>query len=264
MACPRQALYRMMDFADSEPMSRRLRQTATLGKAIESDIVVAWANAGMLLSSNDPNNQTGFERSDAWLTSSVDAVIRPKGWNKPLVVELKQRKAEIVKKMQLGAGPFPEHVSQIKVQIAMLRDTQIEGQWLDDLDLCTHGNIYYVSRDDPLETAEFRIDYDENFYVAGIEKLKRWRAYFEEDVLPELNPGKRSSKFGHPNGWRWSYSPCQFCTFKKVCQLDFREGRTQLSDSIGVDRTKTVRPDYDAETARLRVRARWSPKKAEA
>jgi hypothetical protein len=261
MACPRQSLYRMMDFPEPEPMSRMLRQTANSGKDTESTLVAAWHLAGMLLSSPDPDKQTGFELPDAWLTGSVDAVIQPPGWNKPLPVEVKERKAEVLAQMQAGRGPFPEHVSQIKVQIAFIRMFQTSyGLW-PDFELCTHGVIYYVSRDNPLVTAEFRVDYDENFFVKGVETLKRWRVFFEEDMLPELNPGKRTSRFGHPNGWKWSYQPCQWCQFKKTCQLDFRDGTTQLSESNGVNRARLVRKNYDVETARLRVRARWHKKK---
>ena len=182
---------------------------------------------------------------------------------KPLPVEIKERKAEVIAAMKLGQGPFNDHISQIKVEIAFVRLYQKARMWLSELDLCDHGIIYYVSRDNPLETTEFRLDHDENFFVAGTEKLKRWRAHFTEDHLPELDPGKRSSNFGHPNGWKWSYAPCQWCPFKKTCQLDFREGCTTLSESIGVERAKDVRPDYDAELSRLRVLARWQGKKAE-
>jgi hypothetical protein len=263
MACPRESLYRMMDFPPSVPIPRHLRQTGDAGKAIEVSLVNAFANAGLLLSSADPYAQTGFVLPEFWLTGSVDAVIQPPGTRKPLPVEIKNRSQKALEEMQVGRGPWPEHVSQIKVQIAMLRHTQRQGLWLpvDEYQLTDHGLIYYVSRNDPMTTAEFRVDHDENFFVAGTEKLKRWRAYFVEDHLPELDPGKRSSNFGHPNGWRWSYQPCQWCSFKKTCQLDFREGTTTLSESIGVERAKDIRPDYDAELARLRVLARWQEKK---
>jgi hypothetical protein len=264
MACPRAALYTMMDFPPPIPMSRKLRQTADSGLATEAGLVNAWHKSDMLLSSPDPTDQTHFELRDAWFTGSVDAVILPPGTQKPLPIEIKERKAEVIQQMQLGRGPFDEHISQIKVEIAFVRLYQENGLWLsvdDGYDLCDHGIIYYVSRDNPLDTAEFRVDYDEDFFVTGVEKLKRWRTYFEEDMLPEFKPGKRSSQFGHPHGWRWSYPPCNWCSFKKTCQLDFREGCTTLSDSNGVNRAKLMRPDYDAESSRLRVRARWQQKK---
>jgi CRISPR/Cas system-associated exonuclease Cas4 (RecB family) len=262
MSCPRYSLYRMMDFTTREPIPRHLRQTAALGKEFEADLVRAWSMAGMLLSSADPENQTGFELPEAWLTSSVDAVIRLPQTNRPVPIEVKQRSAKVLNEMRLAKrGPYPNHVNQIKVQIAFIRLYQENGWWLSDMDPVTHGYIYYGSRDEPTTTAEFRIDYDRDYFVAGVERLKRYRAYFEEDVLPEMNPGKRSTVFGHPHGWRWSKEPCQFCNYKKTCQLDFREGREQLSDSIGVDFMQKIRPDYDVEAVRLRVRARWSKKK---
>jgi hypothetical protein len=261
MSCPRAMNYRMMDFPATEPTPRHLRQTAASGKAFEADLVHAWSMAGMLLSSDDPENQTGFELPGAWLTSSVDAVILPPGWNKPLPVEIKQRKAEVLRDMRLGKrGPFPEHVNQIKVQIAFIRLYQEAGLWLSDLDPVTHGFIYYGSRADPTVTAEFRVDYDEAYMNAGVLRLMNYKADFIDDKLTELNPGKRSTIFGHPHGWRWSKEPCQFCSFKKVCQLDFREGRSQLSDSIGVDISKKIRKDYDPEAAKQRVLARWANK----
>lgn len=260
MACPRQSLYRMMNFPSEGPISRKLRMTSSQGKAIESELVATWDAADILISSSDPDQQTQFEYPDAWLTSSVDAVLKPDGWNKPLPVEVKNRSAKVIDEMQHGRGPFPEHISQIKVQIAFIRLYQEMGLLWSDLEPVTHGLLYYVSRDMPTDTAEFRVDYDRNFFVEGIERLKRWRAYFEEGLLPELNPGKRSSRFGHPNGWKWSYEPCATCAFKKVCQLDFREGRDQLRDSIGVDIAQKIRPDYDAEATILRVRARWQEK----
>jgi hypothetical protein len=260
LACPRESLYRMLDFPSPDPMPRILRQTADLGKQFETTLVNALFVAGFLISSPDPDEQTGFELPEAWMTGSVDAVIAYE--NKPIPIEIKQRKHAVVQEMKLGRGPFPEHISQIKVQIGFIRLYQKLGIMWEDMDLCTHGYIYYGSRDDPDKTtAEFRVDYDENFFVAGIEKLKRWRTYFEEDMLPELNPGKRSTIFGHPNGWKWSKQPCQWCSFKKTCQLDFREGVTQLSNSNGVNRAKLVRKNYDVDAARQRVKARWAKKK---
>lgn len=263
MACSRQSLYRMMDFPSSAPMSRMLRQTADLGKQFESTLVDAFHRSGMLLSSADPDNQTGFELPGAWLTGSVDAVVLPPGSNKPKPIEVKQRKQAVIDEMKLGRGPFVEHISQVKVEIAFLRYYQQKGLWLplNEFSLVDHGTIYYGSRDNPLDTAEFRVDHDETFWQAGIQKLKRWRGYFEEDLLPEDKPGKRSSQFGHPHGWRWSYKPCQWCGFKKTCQLDFREGTTQLSNSNGVNRARKVRPDYDPDAARKRVKERWAENK---
>jgi CRISPR/Cas system-associated exonuclease Cas4 (RecB family) len=257
MACPRAALYQMMDFPPANPISRKARQTSDSGKQTEVTLVQACDRAGLLLSSSDPYKQTGFEYPEAWLTGTVDAVLNP-SVDRMFPVEIKERKDDVIQQMKRGRGPFDEHVRQIRAQIGLMRQAQPDwhGPPID------HGYLYYISRDNPVETAEFLVEHDEGFWIAGIETLKRWRVYFEEDMLPELDPGRRSSIHGHPHGWRWSYPPCAYCAFKRTCQLDFREGCTTLSDSSGIDRAKKVRPEYDMELARLRVRARWQEKQS--
>jgi CRISPR/Cas system-associated exonuclease Cas4 (RecB family) len=252
MACSRQALYRMMDLPSAEPFSRRSRVVMQAGKDAEVELVRTWHEAGILLSASPEEAvQTGFTWSDAWLTSSVDSVIQPPNWQKPLPVEIKTKESKDIEKMQLGLrGPDPAHISQNKVQIALVRHFQDE-LW-PGLQPVTHGIIFYMSRDNPANTAEFRVDYDEKFFEMGVERLKQWRKFFIDGVLPEENPSKR-----HPFGWRWSYPPCQFCDYKKTCQLDFKEGVALLADSVGIERAKLVRPDYDYQTARQRVLDEW-------
>lgn len=252
MACPRQALYRMMDFPPTQPINRRLRALGAAGKAIEVELVRTWHEAGILISAApDSPIQTGFQLPEAWLTGSVDAVLLPPRWNKPLPVEVKSKFQSVIDKMRVGAqGPDEEHVRQLKVQLALVRRNQ-EKLW-PGLDPVTHGYIYYVSRDNPVDTAEFRVDLDEKFFETGLEVLKDWKSFFEEDRLPEINASKK-----HPMGWRWSYKPCLYCPFKKTCQLDFQAKRTTLSDSVGIDRAKLARPGYNPEVARKRVFDRW-------
>jgi CRISPR/Cas system-associated exonuclease Cas4 (RecB family) len=258
MACPRQALYRMMDFPAAKPFPRRSRAIMSAGKAIEEELVRTYERAGILLSAPvDEEVQTGFEVPDAWLTGSVDSVLLPKGWNKPLPVEIKSKYQEIIDEMKLGKrGPDPGHVFQLKVQLALVK-LDAHRLW-PHLDPVTHGYIYYVSRNRPDDTAEFRVDLDEKFFRVGVERLKQWKAWFQEDFLPSENPSKR-----HPMGWRWSYPPCQWCDFKKTCQLDHESKRDSLSESIGVDRARMVRPNYDPESAKLRVLARWQRDKSD-
>ena len=260
MACPRQALYQMMDFPSSDPFTRRSRTVMAAGKAIEEELVRTWHDAGILISAGpDEEIQTGFELPEAWLTGSVDAVIKPPNWNKPLPVEIKTKYHSVIEEMQRGArGPDQNHVSQLKVQLAFVRLNQAK-LW-PGLDPVTHGYIYYLSRDNPSITAEYRIDLDEEFFRKGVARLMQWKAWFDEGFLPEMNPSKRTSKFGHPHGWRWSYQPCAWCNFRKTCQLDFREGNVDLTASIGVERARLVRPDYDPEAARRRVLERWQAK----
>lgn len=252
MACSRQALYGMMDFPNAEPFSRQSRTVMEAGKGIEVELVRTWHEAGILLSAPpDAKVQTGFELPEAWLTGSVDAIIKPYNWNKPVPVEIKTKYQKDIDEMLLGRGPDDAHVSQLKVQLALVR--MFQGQLWPGLDPLTHGFIYYVSRDRPSSTAEFRVDYDATFFALGVERLKQWRAFFQEDFLPVTNPSKK-----HPMGWKWSYPPCQWCAFKKTCKTDFQEGVVALSESRGVERAKLVRPDYDPVEARKRVSERWA------
>lgn len=255
MACGRQAMYRMMDLPNAEPFNRRARTVMAAGKAIEYELVSTLHEAGIVISAGpDEPIQTGFTFADAWLTGSVDCVIQPYGWNIPIPIEIKSKYQEVIEEMQLGRRkPDEGHIFQLKVQLALVRDAQEKGELWADLDLVTHGYIYYLSRDRPFETAEFRVDYDPRFFDAGIEKLKEWKQMFKDERLPSENPSKK-----HPYGWRWSYQPCQWCDFKKTCKLDFEQGIDTLPESVGINRAKLVNPDYSYDEARQRVLDRWN------
>jgi CRISPR/Cas system-associated exonuclease Cas4 (RecB family) len=251
MSCARQSLYRMMDLPNAEPFNRHARTVMEAGKAIEVELVRTWHEAGILLSAPpDAPVQTGFELPEAWLTGSVDAVIKPYNWNRPVPVEIKTKYQKDIDEMLLGRGPDSAHVTQLKVQLALVR--RFQGQLWPGLDPVTHGYIYYLSRDRPSSTAEFRVDYDETFFALGVQRLQQWKAYFQEDYLPQVNASKK-----HPMGWKWSYPPCQWCAFKKTCKEDFQTGVDTLTASSGIGRARLVRPDYDPAAARARVLARW-------
>jgi hypothetical protein len=259
MACPRAALYQLADFPAPEPFNRNARTVMAAGKAVEVELVSTWHSAGILLSAPPESPvQTGFEMSDSWLTASTDAVILRPRTNWPTPVEIKSKYHADIEQMRIGAkGPEDKHIRQTKVQIAFVRAAQEKGEIWTGLDLCSHGYIYYLSRDKPSVTAEFRVDYDPAFFEAGLLRLKQWKQMFLEDVLPELKPPAKITSRSHPNGWRWSYPPCQWCEYKKTCQLDHREGVTTLSESVGIERAKLVRPHYDFDEAVERVKARW-------
>lgn len=256
-ACPRQALYRMMDLPSETPFTRESRTVMSAGKAIELDLVQTFEEAGLLLSASPGDEiQTGFEFSEAWLTGSVDCVILPPRWNRPLPIEIKTKYQEVIDQMRMGLkGPDDNHVFQLKVQLALIYLRQKE-LW-PGLDPVTHGYIYYLSRDRPSSTAEFRVDLDMRFFEVGVERLKQWKQYFIDENLVEENPGKRTTKFGHPMGWKWSRLPCMWCPFRKTCQLDFRQNIQRLNESVGIERAKLVRPHYDYRVARRRVFDRW-------
>jgi len=273
MPCPRKAVYGLSDFiqeaddrkARSTPFNRQSRTIMAAGKAIELELVRTYEEAGILLSAGpDEEVQTGFEYPGAWLTGSVDCVIQPEGWTKPLPIEIKSKYQAAIDEMLVGKrGPDDAHVIQLKVQLALIAIEQKSGGLWSDMDPVTHGFIFYLSRDKPSSTAEFRVDLDMSFFDVGAERLMTYAGYFHEEVLFENPKGKRSSKFGHPMGgagFKWSQQPCAWCPFKKTCQLDFRQSITDLSESVGINRSKLVRKHYDYKKARQRVFDRWADK----
>ena len=257
MACPRKAMYTMMDLPPAEPFNRNARTIMEVGKGIEIELVSTFARAGILISANpDEEIQTGFIYADAWLTGSVDCVILPTGTTLPIPIEIKTKYQSAIDEMKNGIRtPDVGHVFQIKTQLALARHEQENGGLWSEHDLITHGYIYYLSRDKPSDTAEFRIDFDKRFFDAGISTLKQWKNWFIEDNLPSIDPSKK-----HPMGWKWSYPPCQWCNWKKTCKLDFEQGVTQLSESIGISRASLVNDEYDFDESRQRVLDRWNKK----
>jgi CRISPR/Cas system-associated exonuclease Cas4 (RecB family) len=255
MACPRQAMYGLMDLPSAEPFNRRSRTVMAAGKSVEYELVSTFEKAGILISASpDAKVQTGFEYPSAWLTGSVDCVLLPDGYTAPLPIEIKSKYQSAIDEMKVGARkPDEGHIFQTKVQLALIRHEQENGGLWSDLDLVTHGFIYYLSRDRPADTAEFRVDYDEKFFEMGIKKLEEWKQLFIDEELVSDNPSKK-----HPMGWRWSYQPCQWCNFKKTCKLDFEQGIDKLEDSVGINRAKLVREDYDYTESRKRVLDRWA------
>jgi len=270
LACPRAQLYSLMDFAREAgdrkartlPFDRTSRTIMAAGKAIEIELVQTYADAGILLSAKPTEKiQTGFEWREAWLTGSVDCVIQWPATKLVVPIEIKSKYQAAIEEMLLGKrGPDIKHVYQLKTQLALIFNAMSDGKVWKDLDPPTHGYIYYLSRDKPSNTAEFRVDLDVKFFHEGISKLKRWKGWFLDDYLPEDPKGKRTTNFGHPLGnlgFKWSQLPCQWCDYKKTCQLDFRQNNQSLSASVGVERTRVHRPDYDPAKAVEEVKARW-------
>jgi CRISPR/Cas system-associated exonuclease Cas4 (RecB family) len=269
-ACPRRALYGLMDFAREAgdrkartlPFDRKSRTIMAAGKAIELELVQTFSDAGILLSAKPSDEvQTGFQWPEAWLTGSVDCVIQWPETRRVVPIEIKSKYQSAIDEMKLAKrGPDLSHIFQLKTQLALVYYGQQNGGLWSDLDPVTHGYIYYLSRDCPSETAEFRVDLDLRFFEKGIARLKQWIAWFREDHLPEEPKGKRTTNFGHPMGavgMKWSELPCAWCDYKKTCQLDFRQNIHTLTESVGVNRTQAAREHYDPEEARGRVYSRW-------
>jgi hypothetical protein len=264
-ACPRQAMYRMMDLPSGGPTSRWLNNTAVVGKALEVDLVSVFHSAGILISAPpDAEVQTGFEIPELMLTGSVDSAVAMRKRATP--IEIKTKHENTVAKMRLGlVGPDQPHVNQLKTQMGLIRNAQEAGEMWTDLKVCTNGYVYYMPRDtgfDPMmagrvPTAEFLVEYDPVWYETGLKVLKEWVGYWEEEVL--VTSSKATKR--HPLGWRWSYPPCQFCSYKKVCQEDHKEGVEGLAESNGITFAREVNPEYDYEAARERVKKRWEKRR---
>jgi len=160
----------------------------------------------------------------------------------------------VIDRMKIGAvGPDIKHISQLKVQIAAVRITQ--DQLWPGMAKCPGGFLYYASRDNPSDTAEFYVQYDQNFWEKGLAQLAEWRELFLQDKLPGDNDHKT-----HPFGWKWSYTPCLHCDFKKeVCKPDYKDKVEVLSESNGVRFAKMVygQEEYDPEAARAAVLDQW-------
>lgn len=242
-ACPRKALYRMIDVP--RPIAPRwLQQVADAGKDIEDRIVQVWHDAGYLLSNppydyaGNKNKQTQFEDPEHWLTSTVDAITLFPSSNAGRVVELKSKYASDVEEMlRLYRGPDPVHVFQCKCQIGFAYEMgpqrvqrcynsgrlaiaigkrnnklvkvcpeHMHARCLrtETLNPVRSGTLYYISRDHPADTWEFYFDYDPDFMAAGRAQLKLWRAAFEKGILPQTNFSDK--RFSHPFGWTWTRS----------------------------------------------------------
>lgn len=268
-ACPRQALYTMMNIPSKEAFSPKSRLMMDLGSQVEHSIVMAYHHYGILLSPPPTEPvQLGFVDPESWLTGNCDAVIKHPRLKRPHVFECKMKYEQDLKEMRVGLkGPDPRHVFQVKVYIAFLN--LLSKQLWPDLPVLRDGTIYYVSRDNPRLTAEFHIDLDEKFREHGRAQLKRWKEWFEEDILPSQlagvidldtnSKGKEVASGRHPLGkkWKWTQLPCKWCDYGKVCREDFKGDVTALSDSHAIGHARDIRGDYDYEKTREAVFAAW-------
>jgi CRISPR/Cas system-associated exonuclease Cas4 (RecB family) len=249
-SCGRKALYTMMDIPKAEPFAPYGMAIMDAGKDIEERIVQRWHDAGMLLSA-PPNApvQSGFADPLTWLTGSVDAVILPKGWNRPHAVEIKGKDDDKIWKMRKGEMECEEqHRNQLFAYMYGLRhfrEQMIPGY--DHLDEVRDGSVLYVSRNRPRNTCEFYFEYDEELINSAVEKIKQYKAWWMEGYLPP-----------RPKEWRWTQDPCKWCDFKKLCKADIKADIDALEDSTAIDFAKKHDKTYDLESKRKQVEARWT------
>jgi hypothetical protein len=281
MACPRKAMYTLMDFAKDAPDPPRLTAFGAMGKAMELAIVNAMARHGSLISTDQNEEkggiQTGFTEPQHWLTGNADALQLPEGSLSPVPIEIKVKRHNKWQEIKQGlTPPPPENVRQAKAYLAgmhlHLPETlptiliceqtwtvatgvthgvcRRHGCWtcLKEVQLAPiqRGALMYLSFDEPdiKQAKVFPLEVDLDFYYDGLAKLTLWRQYFENNHLPSLAPtsnGNRAQPHGGLAGWGWSKDPCRFCNFKKVCKQDHIDSIQTLTESAGVRHTQEVR-----------------------
>ena len=256
-ACGRRLLYTMMNIPRDKPANRAGRGVMAVGRAIEDEYVETWERAGVLLSAGvNAAHQTGFVYRKAWLTGNTDGILRPPGWDKGHVVEVKSKDGKVIDKMRAGEkGPDDAHIRQLKVYIALANI--VSPFWWPHLKPVVSGSIYYISRERPENIAEFFFPLDMAFFEEGVRRLQAWRDDFLEDRLPPRNPS-----------WKWSGPACIYCPFKNLlrtspgkfdagCKVDDKNKVTSLSKSTTIKWAQHINPDYDPADTRQAVLDRW-------
>jgi hypothetical protein len=247
LACPRKALYRLMNVPSQEPLNRSGRLIMGVGSAIEQLYVDAWRRAGVLYLAGSGDADLDFTVPEVWLTGNPDAIVTPLDWmGEPHVVEVKGKDHDKIMDMRRGVTtePAPEHARQTYAYIGLGR---LKIPYLRS------GSVFYASRQRPSITHEFFLEHDERFWSTGIDRLRDWKRMFIEDVLPPRD-----------KLWRWTQGECQWCDFKRVCKEDVRRGVTSLTQSCATAYAKTIVPAYDADLTRTAVFDRWKTTTEEA
>ena len=256
-ACKRKLLYTLMDIPNEQPTKPKLRGQGEVGKAVEYLIVHRWAKAGYMLGVETPAfygakmKQVGFEVPELWLTGSMDAIldIRP-DWPAVLPVDVKTKDHDVIYSMQVGSRSYDErHYMQLQAYLYLCIRFHHEMGW-DKLGLepAVGGIIYYASRQDPTNTAEFYVPADAMLMADANAVIAATKQAFIEDELPP-----------RPKDWKWTEDPCKWCDFKKyACKPDDKAKVTKLSESNGIEFAKSVREEYDPIKTREKVLKRWT------
>lgn len=287
MVCGRLQVYTMLAPPPAEPISPNLRAWFDLGKNLELDWVRRWAYYGVLLTADqtaDDDVQTGFEDREHWLTGSSDAILLPPFWTRGHCVEVKTTKHEKVQAMLQGEPPPKSHEKYLR-QLGAYIGLSHEANFAPIVMICDHsglqlipelgscrekgkghkgtctprivqltapidGTLIYSSREEPMVTASFFLNYDPEFMAAGRARLALWRDQFLRDEIPAHPREQEKAK--------WSVDPCQYCDLKKfVCKPDYTAKKTKLSESALKAFGNKIRPGYDMEAHRAAVLARW-------
>jgi hypothetical protein len=249
-SCDRQALYKLMNFPQPEPISAKGIGIMEVGKAVEEQIVRRWHELGIVLGPAWPE-QMKIEDEDLWLSGYIDAPLNllPE-WPFVLPVEIKSKKNSVIEYMKVGGQSYDlQHYMQLQSYIFYCIKNHEKMGW-DKLGLekSIGGIILYVSREDPSNTHEFYVNVDYEAINSANQKLADWKEFYFDDTLPARN-----------KEWKWTEQPCQWCPFKKhICKPDHQAGIVNLSQSNGVQFAKAHNPNYNADNIRRRVLERWN------
>jgi hypothetical protein len=254
--CARQALYRLMNIPSPEPIEPRGVAIMRQGIAAEDQIVFRWGRAGLTIAGSVPLNEGGRIRQLAirspehWLAGFTDSVLdlRRIGWDYVTPVDVKSKSEKKIREMQDG-NPPDDGEYRTQVMIYTWGCIQIHEQmgWADmGLKPAIGGSILYVSRDNPRNSYEVWVPYEESYVQELLDDLLEWKAQFLAGRLPP-----------RPKEWRWTEQPCKWCDFKKMCKQDIRDDVNVLYDSCTVKFAREVDPGYDPEKNRRMVVKRW-------
>jgi hypothetical protein len=277
-----------MDLPDDKPREPFLSTLFDYGSDLEHHWVRRLHAEGVLLSKSPAvgdDYQTVFLDSEHWLSGASDAIILPPFWRKSHCCEVKTTGADKISAMKANRDDTPfshqKYLRQLKTYIALTH----EQPFAPEVTLCKDswaitrefpmgmrfcpvhrsfecevvglrlappddGTLIYSSRDDPLTTVSYYVEYDPEFMAAGRARLAEWRGYYERGEIPP-HPLEGQSK-------KWNVSPCRFCGMKaKACKPDYTGKVTSLAESHGVEHAEHVRGHYDYDAQRASVLDRW-------
>lgn len=246
--CRCRALYKLLNIPELKPMEPKGVGVTEVGKCVEEQIVERWHKMGILLGP-EPPKQLYIEDENTWMTGYIDAVLNlMPDWYYVLPVEIKSKKNNAIEYMKIGGQSYDEkHYNQLQAYILWCIRNHNKMGW-NKLGLmpAKGGIIYYVSREDPRNTHEFYVEFDEALARDAEDQLKLWKQSFLNDELPE-----------RPKEWRWTEEPCKWNPYKKLCKADYKDKIVKLSESNAVKFAMEHNPSYNLDKIKERIKERW-------
>lgn len=286
-ACGRAAVYGLMDLPSEKPREPRVSAMFDLGLNLEHDWVRRFHAEGMLLSKSPAVGdayQTVFIDDEHWLSGAADAIVLPPFWRRGHNVEVKTTSHEkVIAMLDNPANTIyshPKYVRQLKTYIGSAYEQRFspevvvcEESWAITrefpmgmrlcpvhgsfdcatvalkLDPPVDGTLIFSSREEPLTTASYFIEYDPEHMAATRAKLAEWKDYYLHGLLPpHPQEGERA---------KWSVNQCKFCDLKRQCKADYTAKTARIADSAHIEAAQKIRHGYDYEETRAAVLGRW-------